>query len=190
MPVPILDMPVGVSSASVFARRPEVVINTPYTKANEDSRYRFVDGFYESANSTFRSPIIQVHENDILRQAQQIVDRLNAILPKFAGVPHGVMREVSCQVLYILLSQGFIKTTFEKTPDDSLLVTGEWQGKTVFVDIFFDQEEPAGYETILSVYEGKKPLMSEAGTLEDIVGKLLGYAVSLPSQSFEIHYRV
>lgn len=176
MLAPLFDIPVGVSSASGHYRRPEIVVNTPYHKVKEDSRfqYRFVDGFYESEKSTFTNPLVELRRNEIIRHVQQVLDRWNAVVEKFTDVNAQVLIGVSTKLLLTLLTQGFVKVTFKKTLDDSLLMTGEWQGKLIYIDIFFDEEELDGYEAILNVYDQKLPVLTKFGTIEDIYTRLFG----------------
>ena len=153
----------------------ERTTNTPYPKGLGlgNPSYSFFEGFYQSPQLRTSHPVEEVIKNKILQRVLDLVNRFDPVLSGFQHIDPTVQEEAISRLAIVLLDHPFHRVVVEKTPDDSLLVKAQWQGKDVFIDVDFDTEEPAGYEVSITAYDGQETVLSVAGPFAFAFGRLL-----------------
>lgn len=155
--------------------RRERTTNTPYPKeiGGGNSSYSFSEGFYQSSQLRTSHPVEEVLKNETFQRALSLINRFSLVLPSFQNIDPIAQESAISQLANTLLNYPFHRVVIEKTPDDSLLVKAQWQGKDVFIDVDFDTDEPAGYEVSITVYDGQETVLSVAGPFDFAFGRLL-----------------
>ena len=192
----ILDLPIS-ASTGIAHRRPEIVANTPYIKAKDDTRqqYGFEGGFYYILNEQITHPVVERQRQEMARRIQQLFDQFNQIAGSLQEISPAwqdptPIAPVIGKLFAQLINNPFERVVLEQTPDESLLIKTDWQQHNVYIDVYFDAEIKDGYEIVLSAYKAqqREPVLSVAGPLNFVFDRL--FSLSVPAdQAFLTHFK-
>jgi hypothetical protein len=152
----------------------EIVISTPYNSTA--GFYQYNNGFYQTRKSSSTHPILERLKSEKFKQLLSYY----AALPDLEEKQFSTVLDVFNKLAIILDKFQVINIVFERTPEDSLLVKGTIISDEanrvpyqLFLAIYFDDTESAGYEAILNVFNQRKQLLAASGELENITNRLL-----------------
>ena len=144
------------------------ITGTPYQK-NKKHPFSFENGFYEFQGRQTTHPIQELIKSKIFKVLFKWFESKKLF-------PDSIQRSSAfSEPIGLLLKNNCEKVSFEKTPDESLLIKAEMYGRNMYLEIFFDEEETKGYEAVLNLYEAQNHLFTKVGTIEDIEKVISAY---------------
>lgn len=110
--------------------------------------------------------------SEYIKKTIKYTDELSKLLNDSQIALNLKQKIVANLVSFLVLTQSD-KITFEKTPEDSLLVKANFNSRSYFLAIYFDYEIPCGYECFLNVYMDKKYISNFHGELDKVFLELI-----------------
>jgi|GEM_PF-6522942 len=169
MLAPLPDLPMGYVQSGRAAH--PTVLSTPPPK---NSIYGGPNGLHPDGFGLIPVDLVSAHavevrsRNEALRDVITLLKKAEPVLATFGHSDSEEFSEGTGALLAFLIYNQVTSVTFERTADGSLLAHGKANGLDVMMEIFFDLEEPRGYEVFLNLYDGPRQVLTLTGVIEQV----------------------
>jgi len=168
MTAAVVDFPCGVKPSGM-AHGVENVRTISGKTGSRNGSNPFINsyGLYSKDEvETESHPLKEVQRNDRTRDIIAIAKHLEPLQKHFQSVDENVFeRALVFMSVFCVLSQSK-NISIENTKNESILFRSEARGHSVYLEFFFDEEEPNGYDIVLNLYKDKKHVASYAGDMD------------------------
>lgn len=171
-----------------LGQKTEIVSSTPHKfelGVPSPESYFFADGFYQSTKYNTTHPVVELQKNEQLKKWFVWKKAYFAALPNLEESQSQIALDVWLEIGILLSELQASQIVFELTNEGSVLCKAIVNSPNnspyqLFLAIYFDQTEVAGYEAILNIFQEKQQKMAASGDFAGLKKRIISFFSIVP----------